>query len=116
MTPDIGNMAPLECPEGFRPARDADHALMIAFLDAEFNRAQRGGEIRTNLPAYYCAQGVDPASKSYSAVNGCVSLAPNVSGAGVGGGDGWGSMPVRARPHAWPSHPGAALLPHTASS
>lgn len=71
-------MKPLPCPEGFRRARDADHALMISFLDAEFNRAQRGSEIRTDLPAFYCRTGVDPASKSYFGVNGCVSLAPNV--------------------------------------
>ena len=78
VTPDIAQMQPLPCPQGFRRARDADHALLVSFLDAEFNRAQRGSEIRTDLPDFYCRAGVDPASKSYSAVNGCVSLAPNV--------------------------------------
>ena len=78
VTPDIAQMQPLPCPQGFRRARDADHALLVSFLDAEFNRAQRGSEIRTDLPDFYCRAGVDPASKSYSAVNGCVSLEPNV--------------------------------------
>lgn len=71
-------MQPIECPDGFRPARSGDHALMVAFLNAEFAKAMRpGGDVAEHEPAYWCKAGVDSSSLSYSAVNGCVSLPPN---------------------------------------
>lgn len=64
-------MEPIQCPDGFRTARGADHALLAAFLGAQFAAAQAAGEVA-------CPRGVDPASVTFSpALGGCVSLPPN---------------------------------------
>ena len=59
-------MRPLQCPDGFRAATGSDHALMVAFLDAEVAAAKPCGKA-----------GIVSASKSYQVTSGCVSKPPS---------------------------------------